>query len=432
MAEKEPNAPSSAGKDAGASDAPRPIARRPHPVIKPSTEVVSLQQIGGGSLQPPGTPPVSSGPVTPAPSAPVAPATPAAAVLNAPTSPPSLAGIGSRAPVASSASEPSSGNTGGGLPIGNSGGLSAVGLGGAGSASPVGESGTSVKPPPDLIQPYPTTSARPDIARRPVGPAAAEESGFDSQKAVKIGVGVVVAILAFFIVRAAIPSKIPVPTAFTTYTSASGVFALDAPEGWNRKGVDVQREDGLTGQQSTADADGATITSGKAIIQVWTDSGGDAMQNQLLSGGGPNFAALLDDKNKEFMGIMKKRVSGFTETDSTTFSLAPFGAKVVEYTGTSGFLIFGGKVHGYAATVQGPKHFMQILLQCPENNWDDLKPVYERILKSAALDGVSAKTLQERLGGFGGGGGAPAVGGGGRINIPGGGSVSLPSGAGGF
>jgi hypothetical protein len=182
----------------------------------------------------------------------------------------------------------------------------------------------------------------------------------------------------------------------------------------------------MTGQKYESDSDGATITRGKAIIQVWTDTGGDVMQDQLLSGGGPNFGGLLDDKHKQFMGVMKKRVGGFTQTESGTFSLAPFGAKVVEYTGTSGFLFFGGKVHGYAATVQGPKHFMQILLQCPENNWDDLKPVYERILKSAALDGVSAKTLQDRLGGFGGGAG------GGGIQVPGGGSVSIPPGVGGF
>jgi hypothetical protein len=49
--------------------------------------------------------------------------------------------------------------------------------------------------------------------------------------------------------------------------------------------------------------------------------------------------------------------------------------------------------------------------------------VYERILKSAALDGISAKTLQERMGGFGGGGG---------MQIPGGGSVAIPPGVGGF
>jgi hypothetical protein len=278
---------------------------------------------------------------------------------------------------------------------------------------------------PDSANPY-LSSGRPDIDRRPVSSGSDEESSFDSQKALKIGIGVIVAVLAFFMVKAAMPSKIPVPDSFTTYTSASGAFSLEAPEGWARKGVDIEREDSMTGQKYESDSDGATITRGKAIIQVWTDTGGDVMQDQLLSGGGPNFGGLLDDKHKQFMGVMKKRVGGFTQTESGTFSLAPFGAKVVEYTGTSGFLFFGGKVHGYAATVQGPKHFMQILLQCPDNNWDDLKPVYERILKSAALDGVSAKTLQDRLGGFGGGAG------GGGIQVPGGGSVSIPPGVGGF
>jgi hypothetical protein len=293
------------------------------------------------------------------------------------------------------------------------GGLAAVGN--AGGAAPAIDINAALNTHPDSANPY-LSSGRPDIDRRPV--SSGEESSFDSQKAVKIGIGVLVAFLAFFIIKSAMPSKIPVPDKFATYTSASGAFALDAPEGWARKGVDIEREDSMTGQKYESDSDGATITQGKGIIQVWTDTGGDVMQDQLLSGGGPNFGVLLDDKHKQFMGVMKKRVGGFTPTDAGSLSVGPFGAKVVEYTGTSGFLI-RTKVHGYAATVQGPKHFMQILLQCPENNWDDLKPVYERILKSVSLDGLSAKDLQERLGGGG-------------MQLPGGGSVSIPPGTGGF
>ncbi|MES2459831.1 MAG: hypothetical protein V4671_04550 [Armatimonadota bacterium] len=419
MAEKQPPAPSGTSTGAGAPEEPRPIARRPHPVIKPSTETVSLQPIGGGAPQAPGMPIGAAGPAAPA--APSSP--PAAPTLSAPTtplSPPSLGGIGSQAAPPPAAS----GATAAPAAAPKPGGLSAVGMAGGSSAPP--DIHAALNTQPDAANPY-LSSGRPDIDRRPVPATADDGSGFDTQKAVKIGIGVIVAVLAFFVVSAAMPSKIPVPNEFDTYNSASSAFSLEAPKGWARKGVDIQREDSMTGQKYEADSDGVTLTKGKGIIQVWTDTGGDVMQNQLLSGGGPNFAALVDDKHKQFMGVMKKRVGGFQETDAGSFTLAPFSAKVVEYTGTSGFLFFGGKVHGYAATVQGPKHFMQILLQCPENNWDDLKPVYERILKSAALDGVSAKTLQDRLGGFGGG-----AAGGGSIQIPGGGAVSLPQGVGGF
>jgi hypothetical protein len=77
MAEKETPAPSDNSKGAGAdaAETPRPIARRPHPVIKPATETISLQQIGGGAFQTPG----SAGPTTPPSSGPAA--------LNAPSRP---------------------------------------------------------------------------------------------------------------------------------------------------------------------------------------------------------------------------------------------------------------------------------------------------------------------------------------------------------
>lgn len=423
MADNEPTAPASAGTNADAPEAPRPIARRPHPVIKPATESISLQPIGGGAAQPPGTP-VGAAPLAPpAPAAPTAmPSAPSVpSVPNTPLSPPMLGNVGSlnaAAPPAETAPPPAT-------PASRMGGLSAVGNTGSAAAAPP-DIQAALNTPPDAANPY-LSSGRPDIDRRPVQ-ADTGDSGFDSSKAVKIGIGVIAAIVVFFIVSAAMPSKIPVPDKFTTYSSMSGAFSLDAPEGWARKGEDTKREDSMTGQQYEADSDGATISYGKAVIQVWTDSGGDAMQNQLLSGGGPNFAALIDDKHKEFLKVLNKRVGGFQSTDAGSFTLAPFSAKVIEYTGTSGFLFFGGKVHGYAATVHGPKHFMMILLQCPENNWDSLKPVYERILKSAALDGVSAKTLQERLGGGGGFGGA----GGGGLQIPGGGSVAIPPGVGGF
>ena len=426
MADKEPtptpttnNAKSDSSTDAAsAADKPRPIVRRPHPVYKPATESLSLQPIGGGEAHP-GAAPIGATAPPAAPSAPSAPSPPSAmaglGALNAPAA----------APAAAATTEAAA-------PASRMGGLATVGQ--TGSSTPVAP--VSATPAPlsaPLSTPIPYPSSSPMMDRRPVSTVkpAPVESGFNGSNAVKIGLGLIAAVLAFFIVSAALPSKIPVPTKFKTYNSSTGAFALDAPEGWSQKGVDTKREDSLTGEQSDSDTDGVTITYGKAVIEVWTDSGGKAIQDQLLSGGGPNFAALLDDKHKEFMGVMKKRVGNFQDTEAGSFNIGPFGAKVVDYTGKTGFLFFGGKVHGLAATVHGPKHFMMIYLQCPESNWDALKPVYEQILKSAALDGVSAKTIQERLGGFGGGvpgGGGP----GGGINIPGGGRVSIPPGVGGF
>ena len=422
---------------ANTAEKPRPVVRRPRPVYKPATESLSLQPIGGGAAQPTGAP-IGASSAAPA----AAPDTPS--VPSASSPPTKMGGLGALNAPSAAPTETSATTTEPAAPVSRMGGLASVGQMGGGGISASNASNASsasagaasapgipapLAPPTSTPIPYPSSSPMTD--RRPVStvkPAPAE-SGFNASSAVKIGLGVLAAVLAFFVVSAMLPSKIPVPEKFKTYNSGTGAFALDAPDGWNRKGVDTKREDSLTGEQSDSDTDGVTITYGKAVIEVWTDSGGKAMQNQLLSGS-PNFAALLDDKHKEFLGNMKKHVGNFQGTEAGSFNLGPFGAKVVDYTGKTGFLFFGGKVHGLAATVHGPKHFMMIYLQCPESNWVALKPVYEQVLKSAALDGVSAKTIQERLGG--GFGGAPGGGGGGGIRIPGGGSVSIPPGVGGF
>ncbi|MBC8102874.1 MAG: hypothetical protein H7Z41_09835, partial [Cytophagales bacterium] len=384
-------------------------------VYRPASEPMSLRPIGGGEIQPSGAPPGSATPTAPtsavAPAAPLAPPTLGAmAPLAAPGGAVgAAAGTASAAGAASAASAPSAPPTLAGLSP------SAPPLGGpaSGNAAPIPDVLAALNTPPDATNPY-LNSGRPEIENRPTS-YGDEGNGFDSRKALMIGAGALVALLLFFVAKAVLPSKIAVPTAFTTHTSTTNAFALEVPTDWSRSAMDTKREDSMTGQQYESDVDGVMVRQGKAVIDVSTDDGADVKQNQLLSGGGPNFGALLDDKHKQHLAIMKKRVSGFTETEASGFSLAPFGAKMIEYTGTSGFLGISGKVHGYAATVQGPNHFMQIFLQCPENNWDDLKPVYQRILKSVTLDGVNAQTLQDSLGGGAGG-----------LQVPGGDAAALP------
>lgn len=284
---------------------------------------------------------------------------------------------------------------------------------------------------PDSANPY-LSSGRPDLDRRPAalasdGAAYQEPGSFDSGKAMMIGGGVLAVLVVAWILSQAIVLPIPAPKEFSQYSTASNAFSLDAPTDWSHKAMDTHREDSMTGQQYEADDDGVTFWKGKATVEVDSSSGGRSAEQNLLSGGGPTATTVEETENKSFLDRMKKRVGGFTPSDATGISLPGFDARVTEYTGTTGFLGLGGKIHGYAATVQGPKHILTMYLECPEKSWDDLKPAFQRMMLSVRLDGKSGADIVRDLqsGGFGG---AP---GGGGITLPGGQNIQIPGGVGG-
>jgi len=315
---------------------------------------------------------------------------------------------------------------------------------------------------PDASNPY-LNSGRPDIDNRPVGPMADGGGGYvepgtmDTGKIMKIGGAVAAGLLAFWVTSNIMGQmiKIAPPTDYTTYSTASGAFSIDKPTDWSQSGQDTKREDSMTGQKYEAEQDGARIWKGKALVDISTDEGLAAAQDILLSGGGPTATSPFDVESKNFIKRMKKRVGGFDKKDGASFALPGFRASVSEYTGTDGFLGIGGKVHGYAATIQGPKHIMQIFLQCPENSWEGLHPAFEKMLKSIKLDGIGAAELEQQLRDAGGEMPAGGMPGGmpppgmpppgmegdpgamnvphprnGNIGVPGGGEVPMPTGGG--
>jgi len=231
---------------------------------------------------------------------------------------------------------------------------------------------------PDAANPY-LNSGRPEIENRPIRPMAdggayVEPGSFDSGKAIMIGGGIVGALVVVWLATTIITPAVPAPTTFVTYTTATNAFSIDAPDGWAHKSMDTNREDSMTGQKYTAESDGVTFWKGKALVDVSTDSGSASFQDQLLSGQGYVPGTLSDTQHKKFLSVMKKRVGNFANASDAGINVPGFGAKITEYTGTIGFLGLGGKVHGYAATIEGPKHIMTISLQAPEKSWDDLKP----------------------------------------------------------
>jgi hypothetical protein len=350
----------------------------------------------------------------------------------------------------------------GGPPIGSAAGRGGVsplggigGIGGVGGAAGSGGSGGAISAPPPVSQPAPDPAVllntqpdtsnpflvnlRPDIENRPARPPAppalppgsayVEPGSFDATKAAMIGGAVLAVLLVVWMLFLVVTPSIPAPTGYTSYATSTGAFAIDVPDGWNQDALDTKREDALTGQVGESDQDGIRIWDGKALVNVRTDSGGDEMKQQLLGGGIPNLAGLVDDKQKAFVARLQKRLGNFDQTDAAGVSIPGFDARTIEYTGSTG--PFGiTKVHGYGATIHGPKHFMTVFLECPQKNWSDLQPAYEHMLTTVKLDGVDGPTLQQRLRDLGVT--APSGGAGGSINVPGAGAIQIPSGVGGF
>ena len=107
------------------------------------------------------------------------------------------------------------------------------------------------------------------------GGIGAATGGGDDEIAVSLGLGAAALVLLalIFIVRAARPTMIPAPTAYTTYTALDKSFTCDQPVGWSR---------GEAGGDG-GNAAGVYFKSGAARIDVDGDLTGSLMGDMMRS-----------------------------------------------------------------------------------------------------------------------------------------------------
>ena len=84
----------------------------------------------------------------------------------------------------------------------------------------------------------------------------------------------------------------------------------------------------------------------------------------------------------------KQRVAatmkGYAEQAPITEVTGMGTAELSEFTGKGGFLGLGGEMHGYRASMSDGAHTIEVVVQCPERNWAEISPAFQRVIKSVS------------------------------------------------
>jgi hypothetical protein len=163
-----------------------------------------------------------------------------------------------------------------------------------------------------------------------------------------------------------------VPTSYDTYNVKSGAFKIEYPGGWKAEG----------GGQSGFGW--ATFTSGNAKISVGTSLAGSLIGG--LAGAGIHVMGTEDDphlapvarvhqsERKEF-----EEEGGVKEQDPVVVQTKMGEGRKSEFAGKT---TFGSPIHGYRATVLSINHRIRVVCQCPQAEWETLKPAFDICIES--------------------------------------------------
>ncbi|BDI33108.1 hypothetical protein CCAX7_51590 [Capsulimonas corticalis] len=287
-----------------------------------------------------------------------------------------------------------------GAPMGGGGGAYAPpGMGGqaiqydlAGNPLPVQQAPPSYgnpaggPPPMPGQQPYGAPGQRSGPYGGPQ--QAAKQS---DKRGLGVGIGIVLAVLVAggVFLKIMMPSPVPAPTSFTPFVAPNKDFQVQGPTGWDT----VTAYDVPGDSSSDSTVGGVKFKSGPAFIDVTTDSVAQIRNDILLNGAGAAPDALFGSQAAYEQKRSKSRVSSilknYQEKPMPAFA-SPMGeSAIAEYTADGPKIGIGPKVHGYRMTTVGPKIFAIINCQCPEADWQTLKPAFVTSINSIA-DGNAA------------------------------------------
>jgi len=166
--------------------------------------------------------------------------------------------------------------------------------------------------------------------------------------------------------------KVAVPDKYANYNCKDGSFAIDYPALFERKG-------GVNKNQGSAwakfEKGGISIRVDSSFMQSVL---GDIMGNsgdtsQMSDDERPE--AQLHEFNREYY---TEEYRDFEEEPGETKRLPLGMTRITVFTATDGF----GKIKGIRSTTCQRDKGVTFRAYCPESQWDDFKPVFEKMLDS--------------------------------------------------
>jgi predicted Zn finger-like uncharacterized protein len=184
-----------------------------------------------------------------------------------------------------------------------------------------------------------------------------------------------------FLVRGALartggPSGVQAPTGWSNYRSPAEKFSCEYPSNWAM-------------EASTSQGGGAMgwvrFTSGDAKINIRESMAGGALGDIAGATSDPNEqdesqtpVAKLHEFRKESVA---EEYNDYQETAITTVQSSMGDARRSEYTAKFGF---GSKLRGYRVTYISPRAQMNAMCECPEEDWETCRPIFERVILSVS------------------------------------------------
>ncbi|MBN2577967.1 MAG: hypothetical protein JXB10_03170 [Pirellulales bacterium] len=163
-----------------------------------------------------------------------------------------------------------------------------------------------------------------------------------------------------------------VPSSYSTYTDSNNFFTIQAPDGWDSKDGGDRKHGWIE------------YSSGTAKIAVDASPISDLIFSIAETGVVPMVGPGLDP-SKAAKKVHWLEKPGFEENQDVKEERAtPVQTRAgkglqSEFTGENAF---GTALHGYRATAVVNDKRVQIICQCPETEWNTLKPVFDTVIAS--------------------------------------------------
>jgi hypothetical protein len=180
---------------------------------------------------------------------------------------------------------------------------------------------------------------------------------------------IMIGVVVYFIVQSSANSKLTAPDSFSFYESPEAVFHVEKPNGWKVTASGIKGHLAVTVEKSSASIQVSESLRGSLVGDIAGSRSRGDEPDELSP-----VAAAHALKQKEFAEEYSRY-----EEEKPTFVNTHFG-KVArsEFKAVKGL----GKVHGYRATALAGQTSFDIVCQCPEANWEMLRPAFERCIAS--------------------------------------------------